>query len=152
MDYFYTNLIELKNFLGGEVVKMEKEGFPDLERRKFSRLKGNFFILYFLKENPHIKLKAVIRNVGVGGLMFETEEYITKDSELALQIYQPISHDNNMIFSISVSAKVVWIRKIEKDNFEEGENKYKLGVEFLEIKEEDREIIARYVREGVSEE
>lgn len=79
--------------------------------------------------------------------MFEIERDIPQDSGLELEIYQPVGRYKRMIFSIPVLAKVIWIRQIEKDNFEAGENKYKIGIEFSEIKEEDRQRITKYLEE-----
>ena len=124
---------------------MEKYGFPDLERRRFPRSKDNIFVLCSLKASTPVEFKVVASDISAGGLIFETERDVSKDSELELQIYQPRNRDKNMIFSIPVLAKVAWIRKIEKDNFEKGENKYRIGIEFLEIKEKDRKIIANYL-------
>lgn len=125
---------------------METNSFANLERRKFSRLKDNIFIFGCLRADPiEEEIKAFTNDVSAGGLMFEAERDILKDSELELQIYQPLDRDKRMIFSIPVMAKVIWTRKIEKDNLEEGETKYRVGIEFLEIKEKDREMIERYV-------
>ncbi|MFH1519638.1 MAG: PilZ domain-containing protein [Candidatus Omnitrophota bacterium] len=124
---------------------MEKERFPDLERRKLPRFKDNMFIVCFLRASPHIKLKAITCDISAGGLMFETERKISKEKELELEIYQPINCGKSTIRCVPVLAKVIWVEKIEKENFEQGENKYRVGVEFPGIKEEDRELITRYV-------
>ena len=79
--------------------------------------------------------------------MFETEREVLSEDELKLEIYQPITSSKNVIFSIAVWTKVIWARKIEKDNLEEGENKYRVGIEFTKIEEEDKQRIANYVEE-----
>lgn len=124
---------------------MEKDKFPDLERRKFSRFRDKIFIFGNLRLSPTEEFKAVTENISADGLMFETERDISGESELELEIYQPMDCDKRVIFSIPILAEVKWTRKIEKDNFEDGENKYRAGIEFSEIKEEDRKIIANYV-------
>lgn len=129
---------------------MKMEGYPNLERRRFSRLKDNIFIFGNLRLSPIEEFKALTKDISAGGLMLETERDISEESELELQIYQPMDSDKRVIFSILVLTKVKWIRQIEKDNFEQGENKYRVGIEFLELKEEDRERIAKYV-EGTSQ-
>jgi len=94
--------------------------------------------------------KVFTRNISAGGLMFETERNIFKESdELELEIYQPLSRDKTMIFSIPALAKVIWTRKIEKKHFEKGENKYRIGIGFLEIEAEHRQKIAKYVKESI---
>ena len=131
---------------------MEKSGFPNLERRKYPRHKDNILILCSLKTSPNVKFKVFTCNISADGLSFETERNILKGNKLELELYQPVNYYKNMIFCMPVLAEVVWVKKIEKDNFEEGENKYKVGVKFLEIKEEDKGKIAEYVlQNNVSE-
>ena len=129
---------------------MEIDKPSGLERRGFPRLKENIFLFYRLHLSSSDEFKAVIYNISGGGLMFETERDIPPGTKLLLEIYQPIKQSKNMILSVSVLAKIIWQRKIEKDDFEKGENKYKVGVEFTEIKEEDRQRIAKYVEEQIS--
>lgn len=134
---------------GGEFVSQDKSS--SLERRKFPRIKDNIFILGNLGSNPREALKAFTKDISAGGLMFENERDISKEMKLELEIYQPMDRDKRVIFSVPVLAKVVWTREIEKENFVEGENRYKTGIEFSEIKEEDRKIIATYVERSISD-
>ena len=124
---------------------MDMEKSQDLERRKFPRLKDNIFILGVLKANHAAEFKAFTRDISGGGLMFETDSNIPAGSELELEIYQPSNSGKRIIFSVHVIAKVAWTKGIEKDAFEEGENRYQVGVEFSEIKEEDRQRIVNFV-------
>jgi c-di-GMP-binding flagellar brake protein YcgR len=131
---------------------------PNSERRKFPRLKDNIFFFGNLSPNsinlmPDLigGFKAITKNICAGGLMFEMDKNIIKKGDkLELDIYQPINRDKTMIFSIPVLAKVIWTKKREKEHFENGENKYKIGTEFLEIDAEHRQKIARYIEEIAS--
>ena len=127
---------------------MRKGGFRGPERRRYPRLKDNNFILGVLEKSYPIRFKAIACNIGAGGLMFEIDRDISEKSKLKLELYQPTHSDKKMIFSIPILARVIWKRKIKQDNFEPGENIYRIGVQFLEIKEEDRNRIAKYVQEG----
>lgn len=124
---------------------MGEEKLLEIEKRKFPRLTDNIFIRGNLGSNPVEEFKAFTENLGAGGLMFETEREMAKNNELALEIYQPVKLHKNMIFSISLLAKVVWIKEFNKENFEPGENKYRIGLEFTEIKEENRKRIIHYL-------
>lgn len=128
---------------------MKMEGYPNLERRRFSRFKDNIFIFGNLRLNPIEEFKALTNDISAGGLMLETERDISEESELELQIYQPMDSDKRVIFSIPVLGKVKWTTKIEKNNFEDGENKYRVGIEFSEIKEEDRQRVAKFISESI---
>ncbi|MFH1519632.1 MAG: PilZ domain-containing protein [Candidatus Omnitrophota bacterium] len=130
---------------------MEKDKFVSFERRKFLRLEKNLFITYCLESNTSDKVKAIAKNISGGGLMFETERDIPPGSKLELEIHQPIKHSKDIIFSIATLARVIWSRNIKKESFEQGENKYRIGVEFLEIKKEDRQKIASYAGDGTLE-
>ena len=83
--------------------------------------------------------------------MFDTDRDIPAGSELELEIYQPSDSGKNIIFSVHVIAKVTWTKDIEKDAFEEGENRYQVGVEFSEIKEEDRQRIVNFVNGSIND-
>ena len=89
-------------------------------------------------------------DINADGLMFEFHRDISQNIRLEMEIYQPIICCKSRIHSIPVLARVAWTKKIEKDHFEEGENQYSVGVEFLEMKEEDRQRIAKYVKEGMA--
>lgn len=126
---------------------MEKEMSPDLERRRYPRLQDNVFVFCILGSNSCEEFKAFTKDMSAGGLMFEAERDIPKASRLELEIYQPTGRRNDMFFSISVLVRVIWTNKIDKDNFEEGENRFRIGVKFLEIEREDRKRISKYIEE-----
>ena len=126
---------------------MKKDTVQNLEKRKFPRVKDNVFIRYLSGSSSYPKARAVASDISAGGLMFETEENIIPGGELKMDLYQPVKRSKNMLFAISVLAKVIWRTTIPKDNFEQGKNSYRLGLKFLEIKEKDREIISSYVAE-----
>lgn len=119
-----------------------------LEKRRFPRLEDNIFVFSDSGFSPPGEFKALTRNISAGGLMLETEKEIPIEKELKFEIYQPTKNSKDVIFSLPVLAKVSWIKKIEKDKFEEGENRYRVGIEFSEIKEEDRQKITKYVEQN----
>lgn len=129
---------------------MDMEISQYAERRKFPRVGDNIFILGSLKANHAAEFKAFTRDISGGGLMFETDRDIPAGSELELEIYQPSGREKEVFFSIHAVAKVAWIKGIAKDTFEEGENRYQVGVEFSEIKEEDRQRIVNFVNGSMS--
>mgnify|MGYP001609091314 CR=1 FL=1 len=126
----------------------KKEKFLSCERREFPRLDENIFLLYHLRSDVSGEYnKGFATNISGGGLMFEAESNILPGSKLRLEIYQPLKHSKTVILAIPSLAKVVWARNIEKENFEQGENKYQIGIEFLKIQEQDREKIIKYVED-----
>ncbi len=123
-------------------------GSVGLEKRKVPRFNGQ--ILISAHFNSTGEIKVLTENISEGGLMFETTRAIQRDTLLEMEIYQPICSCKSMIFSIPALVKVVWIKQRQKDHFEKGENKYTVGGEFLEIKEEDRQRIAKYVKDKMT--
>lgn len=115
------------------------------ERRGSPRLNDNIFIFSHLDSIE--KFDALTKNINADGLMFEFNRDILPDMKLKMEIYQPTCSCKSRVCSISVLARVAWTRKIEKNCFEEGENQRMVGVEFLEIKEEDRQRIMKYAKE-----
>lgn len=130
---------------------MEVDKLAHLEGRKFIRFKDSIFIFCDSGSDPSAEFKTITQNISGGGAMLETERQIRPGRELKLEIYQPAGRRKKVIFSIPVLAKVVWNRKIERTSFEEGENKYRMGLKFLDIKDEDRQRIVKYVEESVLE-
>lgn len=134
-------------------------GFPNPDQRQFPRIKDNIFIFGNLKlhstnlgtnplANPIGGFRVFAKNISAGGLMFETQRNIfDENDELELEIYQPLNRDKTKVFCIPVSAKVIWIKKMDKEQFKNGQNTYRIGIRFWEIKEEDRQKIIKYVKD-----
>lgn len=129
-----------------------EDGYSGLEKRKFLRVKEDMPMLYSLDTDPYTEFKAIVCDIGAGGLRFATEMNIVPQTKLTLEVFQALSCDKTTIFSIPVKAETVWIRKIIKDkSCCEGENIYEVGVNALEIREEDRHRITQYVEEITSQ-
>jgi hypothetical protein len=114
------------------------------ERRSFSRLWDNIFISYGVRSRV---FKAITQNISGSGLMFETDRKVTVGSGLDIDIYQPSNYFKTLIFIIPVKTKVIWRERIKYGFLETGENKYRVGVNFEDIKDHDRSKITKYVDE-----
>jgi len=129
--------------IGG--MKMDIE-YVGPERRKSQRIESHFFVLYRLEAGETFRIsKALGQNINVAGLMFEMENDVLAGDILYLEIYIPSDTYGFTIFSIPVQAKVVWVNRKENESEEPGGNKYQIGVEFIEIENEDRSKIIDYV-------
>lgn len=115
-----------------------------VERRKFPRIKDNIFILGNSSLRPKEKFKVFTKNICAGGLNFETDRSISQGEILDIDLYQPVDCLKNVIFSISANVKVIWTAEISESHFDE-ENRYEVGAQFVEIDDEDRRRIAKYV-------
>lgn len=128
-----------------EKVKIEPNSPRKLERRRYPRFKDNIFMFTSSNLQSIPKIKACSKDVSGGGLAFETDRKISVGTKLRLEIYQPLNSNGTVILSILTVMKVVWRKKITKNNFEKGENEYKVGMKFIAIKERDRQRIIEYI-------
>ncbi len=123
---------------------MEKK-YTGPERRRFPRLEIPLLIFYQLEtEDIFVQHKAISRNMGGQGLMFETVKPIPVGSILELEIYQPSVRYKDLFFLVSTQAKVIWMNKKEDVSVKAGDNKYQIGVKFVEIEKEDKNRIIEY--------
>ncbi|MFH1245778.1 MAG: PilZ domain-containing protein [Candidatus Omnitrophota bacterium] len=116
-----------------------------LEKRETLRFNDFIFISYHLTDKPLEEYKAVTKNISCKGLMFELEKKVQPGTCLEFALYQPINQFKTIIFVIHTLARVVWMQKIKLDFFEGGENRYRMGIEFIRLKDSDREMIQQYV-------
>lgn len=114
------------------------------ERRKFRRIETTIFCQLVQGRE---RIESVSRDISGGGLMFEIDRFTPPLATFELEIYQPVDYRKSKIVSIFIFARVVWIKEIEESPKFEGSNKYVVGIEFIEIEEEDRTMIAKYVAE-----
>ena len=116
------------------------------QRRKFQRIESRFFVFYRLEAGETFGMsKAIGQNINVTGLMFQTENAVPVGDVLYIEIYIPSDAYGYTIFSIPIQAKVVWVNRKENKTKEPGGDKYRIGVEFMEIENEDRSRIMEYV-------
>ena len=128
----------------GKAISMV-EKFP--EKRKQNRLADSIFLSYRVDKKLLDEFRAVTQNISAGGLMFEAEKNFYSAQILKLEIYQPVNPFKTLIYVIPAMARVVWAEKIRQGFFELGENRYRIGVEFIKISPQDREMIMRYAQE-----
>ena len=77
--------------------------------------------------------------------MFEAENPVHVGTILYLEMYLQSKPIEDTIYSIPIRAKAVWVNRKENASKEKGINKYQIGLEFNEIRTEDRERIIEYV-------
>ncbi len=111
--------------------------FEGLERRKCPRLDEKMPLVYQTHENLEGKTCST-KNISSGGFCFETERPVYHGDVLWVQIYKPVETGLTRRAPISTIAKVAWVRRINPE-------KYESGLEFVDIRERDREEIAEHV-------
>ena len=113
----------------------DSNDYYGLERRKYPRI--NALVKYAVIDAENADKASGVRNISAGGIAIFAKEAIAMDTTLSLSISLPDKTD------FGAKAKVVWSEEI-KVSWDE-DIKYELGVEFIDIKESDRERILKYV-------
>lgn len=103
------------------------------EKRVFTRLKTHHLIKYRVLSSRE-KTLSFVRNISAGGVLFYSEEELPLDSTLEMKINIPPNTE-----PVNVIAKVVRSHPLKKVGG------YEVGVEFVHIEEEDRELINKRI-------
>lgn len=121
----------------------ERREFPRIEKRIRVEIRE---LSYPIVEKDHQKGSG--NNIGIGGVCIRTDHAIEPgtlvelDLDLSgLQAHRKISMfvDKTAISPLTVIGKVAWIRSIG------GSGGYEAGVEFLDIYEDDRLALEKYL-------
>ena len=108
------------------------------ERRKFVRVPEQAEISFKVLPNPKTAM-FLTRDISQGGIRFYVEEYVSEGSfiEMRLTIKE-------IPFSFKAVAKIKWVKK------EAHENRYEIGVEFVNISQEAVEHLIQYIKQALT--
>jgi c-di-GMP-binding flagellar brake protein YcgR len=112
-----------------------------VERRRFPRVKADFGVEYKIKDTNSSLIKAVSVDISEAGIMMKTSEKLDIESLLELKLTLPSPYGN-----IDTLACVVHILENSWDE----SLPYRCGLEFRELKEEDRERIRKFVSDEIA--
>lgn len=101
------------------------------ENRRFPRVEIHVPLHYQVRGAPEFN-NAITNNISMGGLGFVNEEFIAPKNDLILEI-NILSHLLNSI------GKVVWSSPLLHSN------RYRVGVEFLELDEKEKNYLQDYI-------
>lgn len=113
------------------------ETFAGQERRKYPRLEEKMPLVYQTFDILEGKTSST-KNISGGGLCFETEIAVCQGDVLWIQIHKAIDSGLTRRAPIYAIAKVCWVSEI-------GTERYESGLEFIDIKDRDRDEIASHV-------
>lgn len=121
---------------------MEKKPVK-IERRKYPRCNVMLVACTEIADNAS-RQSYFTKNLGAGGACLVINQPLDKETKVLLEINiqdaEPI---------ISAKGKVVWSQKITPDK--EKDQRYEVGIEFTEIKPEERQRIHNYVEDNPKE-
>ncbi|MFA5118920.1 MAG: PilZ domain-containing protein [Candidatus Omnitrophota bacterium] len=122
-----------------------EEAYSGKDRRCYARVKDHIFIFCYPQDNLTELIEAVTRDVSAEGLSFDTDVFIHKDTEFFLEMYAPVDYHKRVLESITIKVRVAWQELLV---LSQGANKWRVGLEFIAVNQEDRGKIAKYVEEG----
>lgn len=116
-----------------------KEVYVGLEMRRFERVLYKTKVKAFLPKNKVETMQTI--DISEGGICFIAKKPLKTDSNINIMLEfdkakEPVVH---------AMARVAWIKKIELLSGE-SINKYKVGVEFINLKSKYRKIISRELK------
>ncbi len=114
---------------------MKRQG----EKRKFARLNILVDVAYKKQDAVKEEKLTLTKNISKGGICFIGYESLRESDIIDLQIYLP--EDKN---PVSAMARVVWVKEFLIGEIPKGK-RYDVGVEFVQISEEDKTRIDRYI-------
>lgn len=116
-----------------------KEVYVGLEMRRFKRALYKAKIKIFLPENKTETQQTV--DISEGGLCFITGRLLKTDSRISISL----EFDKTRGPVIYTDGHVAWIKKVELLSGE-SLNRYKVGVEFINLKSKYRKIILKKIK------
>ncbi|MFH1767603.1 MAG: PilZ domain-containing protein [Candidatus Omnitrophota bacterium] len=120
-------------------MESQDNNYNGAERRKYPRI--NFIIVaYTDSKNDSLANMSATKNISAGGLCIFVDKEVAKDTVLSLKITLPNGNP-----PIDAKGKVVWNRPCTMAYLSKAANQFEVGIEFLDMKESDREAVAKYV-------
>jgi Tfp pilus assembly protein PilZ len=105
------------------------------DKRKYKRRVISLDVEYDF--SPHqIYMESKSKDIGGGGICLVTNEPLAQGKEILIKMFLPDS--NKPLF---INGRVVW----NKDNQEKDTGGYLNGIEFFNVKEQDRSLIIKFV-------
>lgn len=109
-----------------------------LEKRHFPRVIYEAKVRIFLPEDKTQVLQTV--DISEGGISFVTKKLLETNSQIKMSLELP--KNKRPIYAM---ARVAWRKKMERMSTETTE-KYKIGLEFINLKNKDKKIISKKLK------
>ncbi len=114
------------------------EGKLFIEKRKFKRVEKSFPVKYKLMPKDNIiefkKNEGLTKDISLGGIKIEGEPIGIIDDIIRIEFI--IGDNDNPIVTF---GEIKWIKEID--------NKKQFGIEFLTLRDEDKQIIKKIINE-----
>ena len=111
------------------------------ERRRFPRLQVELIVRYKILETSEQHCEATTKDISAGGVCLITREQLKAGSSLAVDIKLPQQTE-----PVMAVGRVVWSNVSRLGLSPGGHQRYDNGIEFVEIKDKDRQRIIKKVK------
>jgi len=109
------------------------------ERRQYPRVNTTMSIQYRgIRQASDSVMGAIARDISSGGIRVLVNEFISVFTRLVVEVYIPSTSE-----AVKVVSKVAWIQKRPH-----GEQ-YEVGMQFMDMAEEDRRNISEFVERSI---
>ncbi|MCX5710507.1 MAG: PilZ domain-containing protein [Candidatus Omnitrophica bacterium] len=122
---------------GFSLNKRELMIIKEENKRRFPRLNLHAPLRYQIRGDPHFD-NAVSDNVSVGGLSFTTDAFLAPDTKVMLEF-------NVLSRVLHTIGRITWASPLPHSY------RNRLGVEFLEVAEEDQKYLTDYIDTRLSQ-
>lgn len=134
------NKIKKSKVPGGAV----KEYWKGQERRQSKRINATLIVRYSVEKKHHIKRNDLMKNVSNDGMCLVTNEKFSEGTLLLLEFDLPDTKD-----IISAEGKVVWADGKFTERDEIGRRVFHTGIQFVNIKPDDKSKLVAYIEKIV---
>ena len=114
-----------------------KKGEQILSKREFQRMRYPIPIR-FGGEASHFR-DSLMKDIGAGGIRFLSRDFLPVDSKLKLEFFLTPASE-----ALMAVGKVVWVQKLPYSY------QHEVGIQFLDISEENRKRIHKFVEQNVN--
>lgn len=126
------------------MMNIHKQEYIGPERRGGKRTKG-IAVIYSTDRQEDLKAVGFTENIGTKGIYLNVAKELNENSILFLKMNLPHSHT-----PIQFKGRVVWVKQINKRLRPERAG-YELGIEFIEISEDDHNKVIKFVLDSLKE-
>ena len=106
----------------------------ELSSRKEPRVRKNLAVTYEVDKSS---VKACSNDISTRGLSITTKKPLRKGEAFFLGLKMP-----GLLDPVKINSEVAWVREPDKDK---GEGTFRMGVRFLEMSEQDNDMLNHYV-------
>ena len=105
------------------------------DKRRYKRAESRLPVEYKdLRKSGALPRGSLTRNIGEGGICFQSNEFMSLACRLIVEITLP-----NVPKPVKAISKIAWIRRLPSSDM------YELGNQFLEMAKEDRAHVVDFI-------